>query len=84
MMSDSSYQVVAWTLLRSLGGYLDFRPKKLFRKHNTYLQHNDGLKVEKYPKVSYLTKAITTETSQSSQSSLTVDVNFPRNSIIIT
>jgi hypothetical protein len=31
-----------------------------------------------------LTKAITTETSQSSQFSLTVDVNFPRNSIIIT
>jgi len=58
--------------------------KKLFRKHSTYLQHNDGLKVEKYPKVSYLTKAITTETSQSSQSSLTVDVNLPRNSMIIT
>jgi hypothetical protein len=31
-----------------------------------------------------LTKAIPIETSQSSQLSLTVDVNFPRNSIIIT
>ena len=83
-MSDSSYQVVAWTLLRSLGGYLDFLPKNysgsITHTYNTMMV----LKVEKYPKVSYLTKAITTETSQSSQSSLTVDVNFPRNSIIIT
>jgi hypothetical protein len=83
-MPDFAYQVLGWTLLKSSGGYLDFLPKNysgsITHPYNTMMV----LKVEKYPNVSYLTKAITTETSQSSQFSLTVDVNFPRNSIIIT